>query len=70
MTWQVWLKGLIAAAISAGANAITATIVAPSAFNFGAQWKQTVTLTLVNGVVAAAAYLAKSPIPATNEGTK
>jgi len=58
-----WLKGLLAAFIGAGANSITVVVVDPVAFNFGSQIKKTMTVALVSGVVAAAGYLAKSPVP-------
>ena len=60
-----WLKGLIAAFIAAGANSITVVVVDPVAFNFGSQIKKTLTVALVSGILAAAAYLAKSPVPET-----
>jgi len=60
-----WLKGLLAAFIGAGANSITVVVVDPVAFNFGSQIKKTATVALVSGVVAAAGYLAKSPVPET-----
>lgn len=62
-----WLKGLIAAFISAAANSLTAAVVAPESFNFGSQWKHTATLALVGGIVSAAAYLKQSPLPETQK---
>lgn len=82
MNWQVllswlksslpWFKGLIAAFIGAGAQAITVVVVDPIAFNFTNQWKKTMTAALVAAVLAAAGYLAKSPVPEakTNEEIK
>jgi hypothetical protein len=65
-----WLKGLIAAFVAAGAQAITLIVVDPVAFNLGAQWKKTLTAALIAGALAAAGYLAKSPIPAPNTEEK
>lgn len=58
-----WLKGLFAAFIGGAANAFTATAIDPVAFNFGAEWRKTVTMALMSGVLMAAAYLKQSPLP-------
>ena len=62
-----WLQGLLAAVISAAASSITAATLAPDAFNLGAQWKRTLTLAGVNGLIAGAAYLKQSPLPETKK---
>lgn len=70
-SFTTWLHGLVAAFIAGGASAITTGIAAPAinpqAFNFGAQLgplaKLAGALFIVNGVLAAAAYLKQSPIP-------
>jgi len=58
-----WLKGLAAAFIGGGANVITVIVVDPVAFNFGAEWKKTLTAAAVGGIIAAAMYLKQSPLP-------
>lgn len=69
--WQAWLHGLIAAFIGGGSAAVTAGIVAPainpSAFNFHDKlaplFQLAAALFVVNGGIAAFAYLSKSPLP-------
>jgi hypothetical protein len=58
-----WLKGLVAAFIGGAANAVTATIVAPESFNFNEGLGKVFQLSLVSGLVSAALYLKKSPVP-------
>lgn len=68
---EVWLHGLIAAFVGGGASAVTTGIVAPAiapqAFNFHEQFSPLLQLMgalfVVNGLMAAFAYLAKSPVP-------
>jgi hypothetical protein len=57
-----WLKGLIAAIISAAANTITASIVDPVNFPLS-DFKKIGTFALVSGLIGAAMYLKQSPIP-------
>lgn len=64
-----WLKGLLAAVIGGSANAVTVIVVDPVAFNFGEQWKKTLTAALVAGVIAGAFYLKQSPLPGGSGGT-
>lgn len=59
----LWLHGLAAVFIGAAANSITVAVVDPVAFNFGNQWKKTLTVAIVGGIFQAAGYLAKSPLP-------
>jgi hypothetical protein len=59
----LWLHGLAAVFIGGAANSIAAAIIKPEAFNFGAQWRDTLMLALVSGGICAIAYLAKSPVP-------
>ena len=66
MDWKLWAKGLIAAIISAAANAVTGTIVAPETFNLQDGWTKLVALIVVNAIVGAAMYLKQSPIPGDN----
>lgn len=70
-SWSKWLHGLVAAFIGGGASAVTAGVtapaIAPGAFNFGAQLlpllKLSGALFVVNGLIAATAYLKQSPLP-------
>lgn len=62
-SFLLWLHGLVAVFIGAFASSIVTTYVAPEAFNFTTQWKRTATVALAMGIVQAAAYLAKSPLP-------
>jgi hypothetical protein len=64
-----WLKGLAAAFIGGGANVITVIVVDPVAFNFGAEWKKTLTAAVVGGIIAAAMYLKQSPLPDGSSGS-
>ena len=58
-----WIRGLIGAFIQAAATSITTTIVAPESFNFGDQISNTITIVIVSGVVGAALFLQKKPLP-------
>lgn len=58
-----WVHGLTAAFITGGTGSIAVMMVDPEAFNLGAQWKKTATVALVNGLIGAAAYLQKAPLP-------
>jgi hypothetical protein len=69
-SFLLWLHGLTAAFIGAAANSITVTIVDPIAFNFGSQWRKTGLVAAVSGVLAAVAYLKKSPVPETQTERK
>jgi hypothetical protein len=70
--WGLWIYGLAAAAIIGGASAITAGVAAPALapgqFNYSgvAGWnnlKLMAVMALINGVIGAAAYLQKTPLP-------
>jgi len=66
----LWLHGLAAVFIGGAASSITAVIIKPEAFNLGAQWRETLALAGVNGLIMAAAYLKKSPVPPIPESPK
>jgi hypothetical protein len=59
MNFPTWARNVIAAFIYGAANAISAVAVAPETFNLGAQWKKTLAMALVGGVLSAARYLEK-----------
>jgi hypothetical protein len=61
-----WLKGLIAAVVSAAANVTTLAIADPQHFDPSkAGWHDLGTLVVVSAVVGAALYLKQSPVPST-----
>jgi hypothetical protein len=74
---ETWLHGLVAAFIGGGASAVTAGIAAPAinpqAFNFHDQiaplFQLMGVLFLVNGLLAAFAYLKQSPLPSMETTT-
>jgi|GEM_PF-2704356 hypothetical protein len=61
--WRLWLRGLSAAIIGGGANAVTAMVVEPTKFNFVEGWPSLWHFTVVSMVVSAALYLKQSPVP-------
>ena len=70
-TLHIWLKGILAAAISGAAGGVLTGIAAvgidPQHFNLnagiGATFKITVAAAAINAVIGVAAYLQKSPLP-------
>ena len=60
---KVWLRGLIAAAVGAGSNAITVMVVEPQHFNVDDGLTNVVKVALVSAVVGAALYLKQHPVP-------
>jgi len=63
---RVWLHGLGAAAIGSSASSLATILVAPDRFNLTtlAGGGHVLMIAIVAGLVNAAAYLAKSPLPA------
>ena len=69
--FELWIKGVIAAAISGGAGGILTGFAAvgidPQHFNLqagaGATMRIAVAAALINSVIGVAAYLQKSPLP-------
>jgi hypothetical protein len=68
---EIWLKGLLAAAISGAAGGVLTGLAAvgidPQHFNLktgiGATFRIGVAAALINAVIGVAAYLQKSPLP-------
>ncbi len=68
---QIWLKGILAAAISGGAGGVLTGFAAvgidPQHFNLqagiGATLRIGAAAALINAVIGVAAYLQKSPLP-------
>ena len=61
--WRHWIKGLLAASVSAGASAISGMIVDPNQFNLSTGLGQIGKLVAINALVGAALYLKQSPLP-------
>lgn len=70
MKTRTWIEGILAAAIGGGANALTVIIVDPLAFNLQEGLSKLLQVAAVGGLVAVAAFLKQSPIPAAKEGTE
>lgn len=64
---RVWLEGLVAALIGGAANAVTVIVVDPLNFNLGEGLPKLLQVVAVGALVAAAAFLKQSPIPAEKE---
>ncbi|HYL82788.1 MAG TPA: hypothetical protein VE263_01020 [Candidatus Angelobacter sp.] len=68
---EIWLKGIVAAAISGGAGGVLTGFAAvgidPQHFNLqggmGATLRIAAAAALINAVIGVAAYLQKSPLP-------
>jgi hypothetical protein len=68
---EVWIKGIVAAAISGGAGGVLTGLAAvgidPQHFNLqtgmGATLRIAAAAALINAVIGVAAYLQKSPLP-------
>jgi hypothetical protein len=69
--FEIWLKGIVAAAISGGAGGVLTGLAAvgidPQHFNLqtgmGATLHIAAAAALINAVIGVAAYLQKSPLP-------
>jgi Zn-dependent protease len=69
--FEIWLKGILAAAISGGAGGVLTGLAAvgidPQHFNLqtgmGATLRIAAAAALINAVIGVAAYLQKSPLP-------
>ena len=72
MTWKIWMKGIVAAAISGGANGIVTGFAAigidPGHFNLEAGLHHTLAIggisAAISAVLGVALYLRQSPLPA------
>lgn len=71
---ELWLRGILAAAIAGAAGGIltgfAAMGIAPDRFNFNTgasqMWHMTMAAAAINAVIGVAAYLQKSPLPPMN----
>ena len=72
---EIWLKGVVAAAVSGGAGGILTGFAAvgidPQHFNPQAGMRETLRMAaaaaLINSIIGVAAYLQKSPMPANSD---
>ena len=72
---EIWLKGIIAAAVSGGSGGVLTGLAAvgidPQHFNLSAGLGQTFRIAVaaagINSVIGVAAYLQKSPLPGEDE---
>jgi hypothetical protein len=63
--WKNWLKGLVAALVNGFASGIVLVVAEPSHFNLDDGFGLLVKTSTVLGLVGAANYLKKSPLPGT-----
>ncbi|HEY2353224.1 MAG TPA: hypothetical protein VGH83_11975 [Candidatus Acidoferrum sp.] len=72
---EIWLKGMLAAAVSGGAGGVMTGLAAvgidPQHFNLQSGAGQTLRIgfaaACINGIIGVSAYLQKSPLPGTLE---
>jgi hypothetical protein len=72
---ELWVKGIIAAAIAGAANGVITGFAAvgidPAHFNLQAGLRATLAIAgasaMMSGIIAVAAYLKQSPLPASNQ---
>ena len=68
MTWQTWIRGLVAAVITGVANAFLASVVSPETFNTSPEGLKKLGIMLaLSGALGMATYLKQSPIPPIEE---
>jgi len=65
---RAWLIGLLNAAISGAANAVTVMVIDPQQFNFSEGIYKLGSVAGISAIVAVAMYLQKSPLPYVEEG--
>ena len=63
MNWRLWIRGLFAAVINAGASSVTVVIVDPADFNLTTGVGKLGMVTLVSSLIGAALYLKEHPLP-------
>lgn len=68
MSWQNWLRGLLAAVISGVSNAFLASVVSPETFNASPDGLRKLgTILALSGALGMAMYLKQSPLPTAEE---
>ncbi len=65
--FEIWLKGLFAALIGGGANAVTVAIVDPEHFNVHDGLASLAKLVAIGAFISVAGYLKTSPLPGVRE---
>lgn len=68
--FELWLKGLLAAAIGGAASGVTAVIVAPETFNLYAGKAKLSAMVISSALFNTAMYLKQSPVPADDPEDK
>jgi hypothetical protein len=63
LNWKVWIQGAVSALIGGAANAVSAMVVDPVAFNFQGNLKALLSLAAMSGVISLFLFLKQSPIP-------
>ena len=62
-SWKNWIRGLIGAFIQGGATTVSTMIVDPDTFNIQEGLTNVGIIALVSGLVGAALFLQKKPLP-------
>jgi hypothetical protein len=63
----LWVRGLVAAVVSAAANSVTVMVVEPMHFNLNEGLGKVGQVALVSALVGAALYLKEHPVPHDGE---
>jgi len=70
MSWQNWLRGLVAAVVTGAANGFLAAVVSPETFNTTPEGlKKLGIFVVLSGALGMATYLKQSPVPPLEETT-
>ena len=68
MSWQNWIRGLVAAIITGISNAFLASVISPDTFNTSPDGLTKLgTMLLLSGALGMATYLKQSPLPTAEE---
>ena len=68
MSWQNWLRGLVAAVVTGAANGFLAAVVSPETFNMSPEGlKKLGIFVTLSGALGMATYLKQSPVPPLEE---
>lgn len=60
---RLWVRGVVGAFIAGGAHSVSNLVVAPETFNFHAGLVKLLESAMAGGMISAAFYLQKSPLP-------
>lgn len=64
---KIWTHGLASAVILGVCHSVSVLIVAPESFNFHTGFVKLLEVSLASGIIGAATYLTKSPLPPIEE---